>query len=165
MKHKGKIFKTNSCGEVVILNYINYRNVHIKFLDTGYETVKSFGNIQAGTVTDRLRPTVYNVGVIGEGNISNGNILLKEYRLWNSMLQRCYDNKLHEECPTYTECVVSDNFKYFPYFKEWCNRQIGFTSLDNKGNKFMLDKDILVKGNKVYSEDNCAFVPREINNV
>ena len=47
MKHKGKIFKTNSCGEVVILNYINYQNVQNKFLDTGYETVKSFGNIQA----------------------------------------------------------------------------------------------------------------------
>jgi hypothetical protein len=165
MEHKGKIFKTNSCGEVVILNYINYQNVQIKFLDTGYETVKSFGNIQAGTVMDRLRPTVYNVGVIGEGNISNGNILLKEYRLWNSMLQRCYDNKLHEECPTYTECVVSDNFKYFPYFKEWCLNQVGFGLKDDKGKPFALDKDILVKGNKVYSEDNCAFVPREINNV
>ena len=26
-----------------------------------------------------------------------------------------------------------------------------------------LDKDILIKGNKVYSKDSCCFVPREVN--
>ena len=74
------------------------------------------------------------------------------------MLTRCYDDKYHSKSQTYVGCSVSDNFKYFPYFKEWCNQQIGF---GNEG--WHLDKDILVKGNKVYSEDTCCFVPPEIN--
>ena len=44
-----------------------------------------------------------------------------------------------------------------------CNYQIGFNSLDEEGRCFHLDKDILVKGNKLYSEDTCSFVPAEIN--
>ncbi len=55
-------------------------------------------------------------------------------------------------------CSVSENFKSFQFFAEWCNKQIGFK---NKG--WHLDKDILLRGNKVYSEDNCVFVPHEVN--
>ena len=55
---------------------------------------------------------------------------------------------------------MSDNFKYYPYFKNWCSKQVGF---GNKG--WQLDKDILIKGNKIYSEDTCCFVPAEINSL
>jgi len=84
--------------------------------------------------------------------------LTKEYRLWKSMLNRCYGKSTPTRKPTYKGCTVSDNFKDFQFFAEWCNNQVGF---GNEG--WQLDKDILIKGNKVYSEDNCCFVPKEIN--
>lgn len=63
----------------------------------------------------------------------------------------------------YEDCHISKDFLNFSRFKEWCNNQIGFDSFDEKGKGFQLDKDSLVKGNKIYSEETCCFVPPEIN--
>ena len=86
--------------------------------------------------------------------------MVKQYNLWTSMLKRCYSVKYHEARPTYIGCNVSDNFKHYTYFFEWCQNQIGFGGCD-----FSLDKDLIYKGNKEYNPDNCIFIPKEINNV
>lgn len=82
----------------------------------------------------------------------------KEYTLWKCMLRRCYDKAYQKIHPSYIGCEVSENFKNFQYFAEWCQSQVGF---GKEG--FQLDKDILIKGNKVYSEDTCCFVPKDLN--
>ena len=83
---------------------------------------------------------------------------LKEYTLWHGLLQRCHYLKTQEKQPTYVGCLVSENFKNYSYFYEWCQSQVGF---NQKG--FHLDKDLLFKGNKVYSEDACLFLPQGLN--
>ena len=157
-EHEGMLFNTRNYGELVITKYVNNKEVYVKFIETGYETKAGLSDIRNGKVKDRLVPSVCGVGVIGDETTKVNSKVLKEYRLWHNMLERCYCEKLHKRNPSYETCEVSENFKSYPYFKEWCNSQIGF---NQEG--WHLDKDILVKGNKIYSEDVCCFVPQEIN--
>ena len=108
---------------------------------------------------------VRGIGIKGDKYSSwNGKEILKEYSLWNDMLFRCT-----EECwakqQTYFGVTCSENFKSYTFFYEWCNRQIGFKSRDDKGRYWQLDKDVLFKNSKIYSEDTCAFVPARINSM
>lgn len=104
---------------------------------------------------------VCGVGV-NDGRYSatvNGKIL-KEYDVWKTFLRRCYSPKYQRVWLTYVGCSVSENFKNYSYFHEWCQNQIGF---GQEG--FELDKDLIFKGNKIYSEDTCLFLPSELNSL
>ncbi len=103
---------------------------------------------------------VCGVGIFEKGKFSsysNGR-QSRIYSLWANMLQRCYSAVYQDKHPTYLGCSVSENFKNFQYFAEWCSNQIGF---DSTG--WQLDKDIVFKGNKLYSEHTCFFIPRILN--
>lgn len=87
---------------------------------------------------------------------------VKEYVAWCGMLYRC-TQKYWDKYPTYIGTTCSNNFKHYSFFYEWCQSQIGFGQSDESGKLWHLDKDILVKGNNIYSEDTCIFVPQRIN--
>ena len=88
---------------------------------------------------------------------------VKEYDLWHDMLKRCFSEKYQTHKPTYKGCSVSDNFLNYSYFYDWCQEQVGFGKVDDKGRNWQLDKDLLFVDNKTYSETTCVFVPQEIN--
>ena len=160
---EGDVFKTKSYGDLIITKYVNSKAVCVKFVVTGYETTTQASNVIAGSVKDRLLPTVHGIGITGDIQVNVNGQYLKEYKIWKRVLCRCYSVGYQKVQPTYIDCSVSENFRYLQYFKEWCNNQIGFNSVDEKGKPFALDKDILVKGNRVYNEDVCVFVPQEVN--
>lgn len=87
---------------------------------------------------------------------------LKEYNLWTSMLFRCTE-KYWVAHPTYIGTTCSENFKSYSYFYGWCQEQVGFDNIDENGKSWQLDKDLLMKGNKTYSEDTCVFLPSRVN--
>lgn len=84
----------------------------------------------------------------------------KLYSIWSSMIKRCYSKAYQNNKPTYIGCEVSEEFKDFQKFSDWAVEQVGF-GVDG----WHLDKDILKIGNKVYCQEYCCFVPREINSL
>ena len=161
----GKVCKSKSSGDFKIVKYNNVRNVEIQFINTGYRKVAEMKEVRNGGVKDPYSPSVYGVGVLGTKYLASiSGVQTKEYKLWCHMLVRCYSNSFKKKQPTYEGCEVSNNFKSYEYFYEWCNEQIGFGN-DGNGNPFHLDKDLLIKGNKVYSEDSCIFLPQEVNSL
>ena len=158
LKYEASIFETKDGKKFTVTEYVNRDEIYIKFLTTGYETKTIASCIRKGDIKDRMSPTVLGVGITGVHDIREDGKLILEYVYWRSMLQRSYHEKSKNKRMSYKDCSVSDDFKYFPYFKEWCSKQVGF---GNKG--WCLDKDILFKGNKEYSPETCCFVPPEIN--
>ena len=77
------------------------------------------------------------------------------YKRWANLLNRCYSEKEWSRQPTYKDCKVCDEWLYFMNFKRWMEQQ------DWEGKE--LDKDLLFKGNKVYSPETCIFVHRKVN--
>lgn len=77
------------------------------------------------------------------------------YTKWTGILERVYSEELQKKYPTYIGCTVCEEWKLFSNFKAWMEEQ------DWEGKE--LDKDLLVRGNKLYSPDTCIFVSLAVN--
>lgn len=157
-EYEGKIYPSNRYGDVEIVEYINSSKVKIRFINTNHIKDEYLSSVRLGCVRDDSIPTTCGVGFIDVEGASIGKNMTSWYAAWNGMINRCYNENLRYRHISYKDCTVSENFRYLSNFKEWYHNQIGH---DQEG--WHLDKDILVKGNKVYSEDTCCFVPPEIN--
>lgn len=98
-----------------------------------------------------LNDSDYNV----RSTINGKAIWCPFYLRWTNMIGRCYSKKHHTRMPTYIGCTVCEEWLTFSNFKRWMESQ------DWKGKE--IDKDILVKGNKVYSPSTCVFVDKATN--
>lgn len=82
------------------------------------------------------------------------------YKMWKSMLTRCYNPRVHRSMPTYEGCEVSEDFRVLSNFKLWVMEQ---EELNLKiKEKLFLDKDIKGDG-LLYSPSNCLLIPHELN--
>jgi len=77
------------------------------------------------------------------------------YARWFNLIGRCYGVFSPSRSKAYAECYVCDEWLIFSNFKKWMEQQ------DWQGKE--LDKDIILKGNKVYSPKTCAFVDSATN--
>lgn len=155
----GTIHKTN-CGPIIILKYYDHLNVMVKFTDTGYKTNTSSNLIRAGSIKDRLRPSVQGVGFIGVGKYkaTENRKPSKAFDCWRGVLQRCFDKKFQKRVPSYAKCTVCSEWHNFQIFAKWFHE-----NHPNDGARYEIDKDIKVKGNKHYSPETCLIVTQKEN--
>lgn len=100
---------------------------------------------------DEKKHLIYGIGT----NDSYGDTKSKSFEIWYNILRRCYDKSYHKGKPTYEEAEICDEWKKYSVFKIWFDA--------NYKDGYQLDKDILVKNNKVYSPSTCCFVPPALN--
>lgn len=80
------------------------------------------------------------------------------YKVWRSMLCRCLSDSYKSLYETYNECSVAEEWKYLSSFIKWVDSQPNRDWQDCN-----LDKDILVRDNKIYSPETCIFISANIN--
>lgn len=101
------------------------------------------------------------MGLLVQGvaiNDVKGMTKTKEYLLWKSIIRRCYSKSYKDRNTAYTDCTCSDSWLYFSNFiSDIKSIQIYWKD------GWVLDKDLLIRGNKHYSIDTCCFLPEEIN--
>jgi hypothetical protein len=120
----------------------------------------TFIELPASNASLVRRKPVYGVGINNADYVVRPIINGKPtrclfYQTWLNMLDRCYSNKYQEKYPTYIGCSVAKEWLTFSNFRRWMENQ------DWKDKH--LDKDILNKGNKAYSPENCVFVSGQLN--
>ena len=158
-----KVVYVNNATPVVITCQIHgdFEQIPCNHLNGhGCQECGNVNRIKSNTGKPKVRKNlVFGVGVNDYmENVKNKNVHMQSYIIWHGMFQRCYAKEYYKKRPTYTGCSVCEEWQKFSNFKYW---------LDNPSNGYrngyQLDKDVLIKGNKVYSPETCCFVPQEIN--
>lgn len=156
----GDKFKTNEGCICVVTKYTNATNVEVKFLDKNGHVIKtSTSSLRRGSLKNPYFPSVCGIGYIGVGKHKPtlNSKKTKVYGMYQDMMVRCYNEKSQDYRPTYKGCTVHPYWHNFQNFANWYYNQ-KFHDLG-----YQLDKDLLFKGNKVYSEKTCTLIPKEIN--
>ena len=122
--------------------------------------MNEFIEIPASKKSLGQRKSIFGVGINDANYITrierNGkSVSCPYYMVWKSMITRCHSERYQKKQPSYIDCSVSDEWKFFSTFRRWMKKQSW------EGND--LDKDILEAGNKHYSSETCIFIPRSLN--
>lgn len=153
----------NGCP-MKIVEYIDNRNIVVEFQDEYKARAKtSYGNFKRGIVRNPYYPTVCGVGISGNKYpIVENKRPTREYNAWLRMLNRCFDETVKKSQPTYKDVSMCDEWLLFDNFYEWLHSQPNFDKWYNN-KRWAIDKDILVKRNKLYSPEMCCLVPQNVN--
>ena len=155
--------RLNSFGsKMIIKKYRNANDIDVYFPE--YDWVfkhTRYNNFKKGNIKCPYERRYYGVGYLGEGKykVSENGKNSDKYNIWYGMLKRCYCPKYQERYPTYKGCRVEEYLLNFQHIGEWLESNY----YEVPGERMHLDKDILCKGNKVYSRETCIFVPEKIN--
>lgn len=159
--------KINHYGSPMkIIEYNKYGDVVVEFQDEYKAKVHTnYRCFSLGLTKNPYDKTVYGVGMIGKKYpVSINKKITKEYTAWSGILDRCFEKDYKEKHPTYIDVTCCDEWLLYENFYEWLHSQENFDKWLN-GSRWNIDKDILIKGNKIYSSDTCCLVSANVNNL
>lgn len=158
----GEINISNEGCKMMIIEYKNKNNIIIEFQDEYKAKIHTdYTTFKRGEIKNPFYPSVYGVGYLGEGKYkaSENGKKTKAYEVWRNMLKRCYDPYYINKNLTYIDCYVCNEWLNFQIFAEWWENNV----YNCNNERMELDKDILIKRNKIYSPETCMIVPHRIN--
>lgn len=156
--------KLNNQGSIMkIIKYNGNKDILVEFQDYYKYTVHTdYRWFSKGKVKNVYAPSLLGIGFLGESCIYDNNKKLKKsYDTWAHMIKRCYDKKYKLAHQTYEFAEICNDWLNYSNFEKWFNHN--YYEIDDE--KMELDKDILVKGNKLYSPETCIFIPHIINSL
>ena len=157
--------KYNNQGSLMkIVEYNRHSDIVVEFQDDyNFRVNTTYGNFIRGCVKNPYAKSVYGVGMIGiKYPVSINCVHTREYKTWNSMLQRCFSELKKKKYPYYKDVVCCEEWLLFDNFYEWLQSQ-GNVDKWLHGKRWALDKDIIIKNNKLYSPETCCLVPQNVN--
>ena len=150
----------NNFGTLMkIVEYKNAKDIIVEFQDE-YKIKKSatYQQFKKGNIKNPYDKIVCSVGYVGEGRYDKKDYPYI-YEKWHNMLKRCYEAYVLNKYSTYRDCTVCDEWLCFQNFAQWWEENY----YEIEGERMCLDKDILIKSNKIYSPETCLIVPQRIN--
>ena len=155
----GEVSYNNFGSKMIIKEYRNANDIDVYFPEYNWTRMNTrYEKFKTGSVNCPYEKTVYGVGYLGEG-IYNSKNDKKVYKTWHGMLERCYSERCQEKYTSYKGCKVCKEWHNLQTFAQWHYKNYYEVS----GQQMCLDKDILIKNNKVYSPETCIYVPERIN--
>ena len=158
----GEINYNNFGSKMEIIKYKNALDIDVYFEEYNWVFKNAtYNSFIKKKIRCPYEARVFNIGFLGEGKyISYINKKpTKAYLYWFAMFERCYDKETQSRRNTYKNCKVCEEWHNFQNFAKWFEENY----YEVEGETMALDKDILVKNNKIYSPKTCAFVPERIN--
>jgi hypothetical protein len=161
VNRKGESFISNNGQKATIIECFSNINNTIQYEDGTIVYNVRYGNLKKGSFRNPNKAIIEGVGFIGIGKYktSNNGVKTKAYNTYVKMMSRCYNEKYKLECPTYKGVTVCKEWHNFQNFAKWVDENYNPEIMKD----WHLDKDILKKGNKIYSPETCCFVPHEVN--
>lgn len=149
--------------EMTCVEYNNAHDIMVEFKNPYYKIKSNWSNFIYKKIKNPYYPTVHGVGIIGtKYDICQSNKKSREYTTWASMLKRCFSKTFKEDNLAYKDVTCCEEWFLFDNFYEWLHGQGNFDKWIT-GKRWCLDKDILLKGNKIYSPNTCCLVPMNVN--
>ena len=147
-----------------IIKYTYSSDILVEFQDENKAVINTiYDHFYNRNILNPYHRSLYGIGFLGTGiyraKINNKSTI--QYKYWNGIMSRSYNEGYKIYSPSCVGSSVCEEWHNFQTFGKWVDNNIY-----SIGNETMcLDKDILVKNNKVYSPEHCVFVPKNINSL